>query len=218
MSMNKLRIDKINKLLMFTIIVLIIFIGLIGAAYADNMLNDYTISKKSANEWRNYAKDNNLGYGSNLWTINTFLDDSLYDYSKDFWMPIQPWEYMVCSRGLSTQLVDEGGVTAAGGGIYQGVDSISVAAYRRVTSSNDTFLYEITWYIQPSGRGYYYTIDAKSGSSTRVIQAKEAAYQRTGDTGYLPFYDKVNYTEIVLKYLDKEHRYPIIEVKDANRQ
>ena len=210
------------KLSIISLIVIILFVEFIGVAYADSMLNDYTITKTTATEWRNYARDKNLGYGSNLWTINTLLDSSVYDYSKDFWMPIQPWEYMVCSRGLSTQLTDTDGVTAVGGGIYDNKESITVAAYRRVASRNDTFLYEVTWYIQPSGigshAGYSYTIDAKNSNSSIVIQGVKKAYQNTGDEGYYPFYSTINFTEIVLKFLDEEHDYPIIEVKDASRQ
>jgi hypothetical protein len=206
-----------TKTLIFSLIVFILVVGIIDTVYADSLLNKYDFNKQNAKDWREKSK--NYDYGSNLWTINIFLDDEARDYTKDFWLPIEPWEYMVCSQGLSTQLVDTEKAYAVGGGIYANMDAISVAAYRRVARLNDSFLYEVTWYIQPSGeRGFMYTVDAIGHGETKSIQTKKGAGQRLGDSGYVAFYSSINYTEIILTYLDEEHPYPIIEVKDANRQ
>jgi hypothetical protein len=214
-------LTNLNKSIIFLMIFGILFFEIIGLAYADSLVNEnytddkgnYLIRKINPKEWRNTLK--NYGYGSNLWTINTFSDDSVYDYSKDFWMSIEPWEYQVCSRGLSTQLTDEDGVVATGGGIYSATESVTVAAYKTFTKIGDPFLYEITWYIQPSGaEGFYYTVDVREREHdglNKFVQESTGAGQRTGSSGYVPFYSTVNYNFVVLKYLGNEKIYPIVQ-------
>ena len=59
MSINRLNRLIVIKLILFSSILFILGIGFVGTVYADNMLNDYSIDKKTADEWRNYVKDNN---------------------------------------------------------------------------------------------------------------------------------------------------------------
>jgi hypothetical protein len=167
------------------------------------------------------------GEGAKFATINVFLDDSTkIDYGKDFWMPIEPWEYTVCSRGLSTQLsengVDSGGSGTSGpSGIYD--DAISIAAYQRYSTVNNTdlFFYEITWYFQPKtvgeNTGFNYYVNVTGPGGNRVVQGKKGAGQRTGDSGYSAFYAKENYTQVIFYYDKASHKFPIIPVKDVNR-
>jgi hypothetical protein len=168
------------------------------------------------------------GYGTKFWTLSS--DTGNIDYSKDFWMPIESWEYTVCSRGLSTQLT-ENGVSSAGvgssspSGIY--ADAFSVAAYQRYSDINSTdsnttdeFLYEITWYFQPAmlnDNGYYYYVNLTGPDGNKELLVKGEASRKTGSSGYDAFYSTAKYTKVILYYANTPHAFPIVSVNDTNR-
>jgi hypothetical protein len=147
------------------------------------------------------------------------------DFNKDFWMPIQPWEYEVCSRGLTTQLTYEG--NAGAGSIFSGIyaDTITVAAYKRAPERNantdPSLLYEVSWYFHPADRGRYYSVrlvNSVTGAS-KDIQARAEASKGSGAAGYVAFYSVTDYDKVILddESTPQEFTFNIVRTTDPNR-
>jgi hypothetical protein len=149
----------------------------------------------------------------------------LIDFRKDFWMPIEPWEYEVCSKGLSTQLTYEG--NAGAGSIFSGIyaDTVTVAAYKllpeRTSDIDSSKLYEVSWYFHPADNGKYYSIklvNSVNGKS-KIVQARTGASTKSGAAGYYAFYSIDDYDKVVLsdESTPQDFTFNIVEGKDSNR-
>lgn len=186
---------------------------------------DYTFLNLKDVSNKTYMRVNDADF-RDWWYYNARRYNSVdsIDFSKDFWMAIEPWEYEVCSRGLSTQLAYEG--NAGAGSMFSGIyaDTVTVAGYKRVPERNaatdPSKLYEISWYFHPANEGKYYSIKliGPNGAS-KDIQARTGASKKNGATGYVALYSSVDYNKIILsdESTPQEYTFNIIETKDSNR-
>jgi hypothetical protein len=212
-------------LYILTLFILIIFVS--SSVVAETFLDMNEITNSSSYLNVGGKVPDSLSLHKDWWMYNARKYNSIntIDFSKDFWMPIQPWEYEVCSRGLSTQLVYEGG--AGVGSIFSGIyaDTVTVAAYKRTPERNvDTdasMLYEVAWYFHPANNGKYYDIKLVNTKTNenKVIQEKTGASTKSGDSGYVAFYSVTNYDKVVLndESTPKEYRFNIVNTTDADR-
>lgn len=168
-----------------------------------------------------------VGWEKGWWYYNARSYNTVteLDFSKNFWMPIAPWEYEVCSRGLSTQLVyEEGaGVGSMWSGIY--ADAVTVEAYRRTPLRNNdvgnSLLYEVSWYFHPSDKGKYYSLKLTNSATgvSKVIQERVGASTKSGGSGYSAFYSAEKYDKAVLsdESTPREYTFYIVNETDASR-
>jgi hypothetical protein len=219
----------INKRLLLCLFVLLSICTLVSLStfsYAKNNLQNDDYNFMNLKEIKTNASGF-LNWGKGWWYYNARSYNSIneMDFSKDFWMPIAPWEYEVCSRGLSTQLVYENGagVGSTWSGIYG--DAATVAAYRRMPERNSNIdnmlLYEISWYFHPADKGKYYNlklVNSITGAS-KEIQPKTGASKRTGGSGYKAFYSADVYDRVILtdESTPKEFLFYVIPANDSNR-
>lgn len=219
----------LTKLLMMLILPIIILLSMnvsLAATQNDRFSpNNYDTSLIDMNSWTWHTE--NWGYVWNtLWLRNMYTQRGTNDaeYLKsNFWLPIQPWEFQVCSQGLSSQLTDDNHAESGGSGIYD--TAMTIAAYKRIpVRLNDTLLYEVTWYFQPmmtGDHGQYYEVELTGPGGKKVLQEKKGVSRQDGDYGYLAWYDAENYTDAVINYglltLDKKFTTKIINVTDINR-
>ena len=227
-----------NKLLLYILVSFVLVLSLLvslsssvfAATRASSQKEDYTFLDMHNLANRTYMsileKDNNPSNFGLYWLYNARKYNTVnMDFTKDFWMPIQPWEYEVCSRGLSTQLTYENGagVGSTFSSIYD--DTVTVAAYKRTPVRNldadASMLYEISWYFHPAKEGKYYDIKliSRKTSDSKVIQTKAGANTKSGDSGYVAFYSATDYDTVVLtdESTPKEYRFAIINTTDADR-
>lgn len=151
-----------------------------------------------------------------LWTPSDSGSYSNMDFSKDFWLPIEPWEYEVCRYGLSTQLTPQKNQAGIGGSVYN--TTITVTASQFYAPGNNSYLYEVSWYVHPSGEtGGYYTINLIGSGIDDIFIQKTGAGQRRGSQGYNAFYSSKNYTKVKLTYEGTTYPFEIVPTLDKNR-
>ncbi len=177
--------------------------------------------KLFSDKWtdRNWYSDNVV---HSLWDTH-YDDDGLVaynkmDFTKDFWQPIESWEYDVCSQGLSTNLEYKPIGASIGGSIYATTVTLS-ASQLYVSERNDSYLYEVSWYVHPKGTiGDYYTINLIGTNIDDVLKEKTGAGQIRGDQGYIAFYATRNYTNVRLVYANEPYEFIIVPKVDINRE
>ena len=177
-------------------------------------LNTYTFIDKSMWKDRHDVGDT---VKHSLWAPHTPGDPYKdMDFNKDFWQPIQPWEYDVCRSGLSTQLNPKQNQLSIGGSIYN--TTITVTANQFYAPENNSYLYEVSWYVHPFGEtGGYYTINLMGIGIDDVFIQKTGAGQRRGSQGYNAFYSSKNYTKVKLVYEGAPYSFDILPTLDKNR-
>lgn len=220
---------SLTKILFKNILLMaLIFILVSSTVHAINYLN-WDNSKENKYTFIDTAKWDDQHNWKTDWGKNTIhslfafkpVGSNSYinmDFTKDFWQPIEPWEYQVCSQGLSTELNQKENQVDIGGSIYN--TTITVTANQFVPAGNNSYLYEISWYIHPFGEtGDYYTINLVGPGVDDVFKPKTGAGQRRGDMGYETFYATKNYTQVKLVYLADNipHFFQIASGPDKNR-
>jgi hypothetical protein len=179
--------------------------------------NEYTFIDKSMWTDQSLSKYGDTVLHS-LWVPHTAGGTTYHnmDFTKDFWQPIESWEYQVCSQGLSTALAPKGNQVELGGSIYD-TTITATASQAYVSQGNDSYLYELSWYVHPSGDGYHYSINLIGPGVDDVVKSKVDVGQLRGDQGYITFYSAKNYTKVKVIYNDTQYLFEIASAKDTNR-
>jgi len=227
-----------NKKLLYALILFVSILFLIPLVVADSCTDTtegYSflcmhdiVNRTYMKLFENGANANSLGSpNTGWWLYNSGKYNSInnMDFSKDFWMPIQPWEYEVCSRGLSTQLTYENGagLESVFSGIYD--DTVTVAAYKRIPERNanidSSMLYEVSWYFHPANTERHYNVILLNTKTmeNKTIQSTADASAKTGASGYVAFYSVKDYDKVVLRdeSTPKEFTFIIIATNDTSR-
>jgi hypothetical protein len=225
-----MQYKKINYLLLIGIFAILLVDGVVLAEDESGKYNTYDTSfidsKYSA--YSKYMGDSYTFQVLNPFTGRTNLNRNT-DYTKDFWLPIEDWEYQVCTQGLSTQLQDSDWTSSGSGsqawsGIYG--DAVSVQAYRKYSTNtnygNNTFLYEVAWYFQPSDKDTKYFVNMTGKIGSVLISKLKLATVKKGESGYYAFYsnntyDKVILTEQITSSEQITHQFNIVSKLDAAR-
>lgn len=200
----------IKKILLF----ILVFVSIISLVYAiegnnDNTKNNYDWTFIDAT-WSSKSIE-----GSSFWGSHSYND---IGFSDEFWMKIEPWEYGVCTNGLTSQLNEKENPIAIGGSIYD--ITITASANQFYSIIDDSKLYEVSWYVHPNGaHGHKYTVSVKTDKNEMdIIQESTAAGPRRGSQGYQAFYSTKNYTLVYIIYDNQEYKYEIIPGLDANKR
>jgi hypothetical protein len=219
--------NNIYKTLIFVVMSLLLCMSVEAASRAHEQDTNYDNSFMKLKEIVNKTYTERWIETNDWWYYNARKYNSVdsMNFEKDFWMPIEPWEYEVCSRGLTTQLTYEG--NAGAGSMFSGIyaDTVTLAAYKRVPERNidvdPSMLYEVSWYFHPTGEGKYYNVKMISSSTgaSKEIQARTGASKRSGSVGYVAFYSATNYDKVVLsdESTPQDYSFNIVPTNDSNR-
>jgi len=200
---------KKKLLLILVLIVLVNVIFVFGATvddYKPGWLKDY-----SANQ---------SGILHNFWhSLNPFIPDKnqvdpysnadVYGWYNNTFFGLANWEREVCLLDLSTDVRQIRNVvedtTLGETTIY--TTTLTVSATRE-RGFNNTWLYEVSWYIMPYIDDALYRVYLKKGIEKEYFEGKKGdddddfseAYMQVGDSGYEARYMDIKYEQVILEY------------------
>lgn len=143
--------------------------------------------------------------------VHPYDNADVYGWYNGSFFGLAEWEREVCLIDLSTDVMNIRNVVAGDTddewNIY--TTTVTVAATRQ-KSFNNSYLYEVSWYIFPYGNDALYRVYLKRGNKKEYFAGKpdagdgnwETATQYVGDSGYDAAYFDEKYNKVVLEYRD----------------
>lgn len=143
--------------------------------------------------------------------VDPYADADVYGWYKDAWFGLANWEREVCLADLSSDVrsfrnaVEDSAVDSWS--IY--TTTVTVSATKGY-GINDSYLYEVSWYIKPYGGDALYRVYLRKGNSKYYFAGKKGTgddkwvtvSRYVGDANYKAQYLNMSYSEVVLEYRD----------------
>jgi len=144
--------------------------------------------------------------------VNPYDNADIYGWYNDSFFGLAEWEREVCLIDLTTDVKNIRNVVAGDTenewNIY--TTTITVSATKE-KGFNNSYLYEVSWYVFPYGNDALYRVYLKKGGGEKEYFAGrkgdddsnwQSASRYAGDSGYDARYLDKEYEQVVLEYRD----------------
>jgi hypothetical protein len=168
--------------------------------------------------WFESWEGNQSGVLYNFWhSLDPFVppkDDiaptdnaDVYGWYKDTFFGLANWEREVCLMDLTSDIRNVRDVITDTDEISVYTTTITASAQRQM-AFNNSYLYEVSWYIRPYSDDAEYKVYLEQGTTREYFEGKtgdasgawKAVSKLSGDSGYEIRYLNSNFTNVVLSY------------------
>jgi len=197
---------------------------LAGCLFASAM-SDEDIARYTPGWFGENWEDDNAGGGAdilqNFWlsmtpktesSVDPFASADIYGWYNESWFGLANWEREVCLLDLSSGVrnirnaVEDSSLENVN--VY--TTTITITATKDY-GINDSYLYEVSWYIMPYGGDVKYRVYLQKGTKKYYVEGKKGdgdnkwtdASRYSGESDYWVNYLNLSYDNIILEYRDE---------------
>jgi hypothetical protein len=135
------------------------------------------------------------------------------------WYPVTDEEITQCALHLESEVYGDVDYTTnefdANAFVYD--TAITLQSFAQANAYTDEILYEVSWYVHPSGEAIEFSVQAqKNTGSWETIKNEQQANPVTGNAGYQAWVSHEEYSRMRIQYNGETFSSPVIQ-KEVRR-